>query len=520
MSTADTTISVVIPCFNHARFLDEALASIAAQTTGPDEVIVVDDGSTDDTERVARSHPRVRYLRQANAGLAAARNAGLRQATSEFVAFLDADDLLLPPAVEVGSRHLARHPDCAFVYGNFRYVGDIRAPRHELSPLAAEDPFTAMLMGNFIAMHATVMYRRDLLVACGGFDEAFRACEDYELYLRLTKQYMIHGYAEVVAEYRQHSENMSHDVRLLFHNALRARQKHEDGVDTPARRKAYAEGLTSWRVWYGRAAAIRVRDAFRRRRGYAALAVTLTATEPLAMLTWAKERLRRVLTNTATRWRDRRIDFGSLRRLTPVSRYFGFDRGTPVDRFYIERFLGRNAADIRGAVLEIGDDTYVRRFGSGVTRTDILHVDGSNRRATIVGDLADGSAIAAGTFDCAVLTQTIHLVYDLRSAIGTIHRMLKDDGVALVTVPGISPLSGDEWAATWYWSLTELSARTLFAEAFGAENVEVATDGNVLAATAFLYGVAAEELLPEELLHRDVRYPVIVRIRATKRSER
>jgi SAM-dependent methyltransferase len=231
--------------------------------------------------------------------------------------------------------------------------------------------------------------------------------------------------------------------------------------------------------------------------------------------------LRLLAGKAAARRTNRRVsiggaDWGMLRRHTPVSTAFGFDRGQPVDRWYIDRFLRDFSTDIQGRVLEIGDDTYTRALSKrDVTRTDILHVDASNPRATIVGDLAHSDHIPSNTFDCVILTQTLHLIYDMQAAARTLHRILRPNGVLLATVPGITPLSSDRWSKTWYWSLTELSARRLFEEAFGRE-VVTHTAGNVCSATAFLYGFAAEELSVEELDQDDARYPVIIGIRAMK----
>jgi SAM-dependent methyltransferase len=215
--------------------------------------------------------------------------------------------------------------------------------------------------------------------------------------------------------------------------------------------------------------------------------------------------------------RPGRARLGDLRRVTPLSEWFGYDRGTPVDRAYIEAFLDRNAALIRGRVLEIGDNSYTLRFGgSAVTRSDVLHVDDSNPHATIVGDLADGAALPEAAFDCIVLTQTLHLLFDLRAAVGHLHRMLAPGGALLATVPGVSSVDRGEWGDTWHWSLTPLSLQRLLGERFAPANVAVESHGNVLVAAAFLYGLAAEELTAAEIAARDPRYPVIVAARAVK----
>lgn len=213
-----------------------------------------------------------------------------------------------------------------------------------------------------------------------------------------------------------------------------------------------------------------------------------------------------------------RVRFGGLRRLTPISRVFGTDRGQPIDRYYIERFLAAHAADVRGAVLEIGDDRYTRRFGQGrVRRSDVLHVVEGNPKATLVGDLTRAESVPSGAFDCAVVTQTLPFIYDVAAAVRNLHRALRPGGVLLATFPGISQISRsdmDRWGD--YWRFTGLSAKRLFEEVFQPEDVSVETHGNVLAAVAFLHGLAAEELRPEELDHRDPDYEVLIAVRAEK----
>jgi SAM-dependent methyltransferase len=209
------------------------------------------------------------------------------------------------------------------------------------------------------------------------------------------------------------------------------------------------------------------------------------------------------------------VHFGDLRRLTPISRAFGFDRGQPVDRYYIEGFLERHAPDVRGRVLEVGDDSYTRRFGGDqVTRRDVLHVHEGNPNATIVADLARGDAIPSAAFDCVILTQTLHLVYDMHAAAATLRRILAPGGVCLITVPGISQVDVGAWRETWHWSFTTTSLARLLGDAFGAQQVTVEASGNVLAATAFLYGLSATELTRAELDAIDASYPVTVTARA------
>ena len=213
------------------------------------------------------------------------------------------------------------------------------------------------------------------------------------------------------------------------------------------------------------------------------------------------------------------VSFGDLRRVTPVSAIFGLDRGRPIDRYYIERFLEAHASDVRGRALELGDATYIERFGRGrVTRTDVLHVVAGNPQATIVADLADAPHVATDSFDCIIFTQSLQMIYDMRSTLATLHRILKPGGVLLLTSAGIARigrrLGRDDWGE--YWRITAQSADALLHEAFPRGDVRVQTYGNVLAAVAFLHGLAPDELEPAELDYVDPDYEVIVAARARK----
>jgi len=213
-----------------------------------------------------------------------------------------------------------------------------------------------------------------------------------------------------------------------------------------------------------------------------------------------------------------RVRLGSLKRTTPISRNYGWERGTPIDRFYIDRFLTQHTDDIRGRVLEIGDDEYTRRYGGDrVTHSDVLHAAEGNPSATIVADLADAPQIADASFDCVICTQTLLLIYDVPKAVATIHRILEPGGTALITVPGVSRIcreEADEWGD--YWRFTSDSATRLFADEFGAQNTTTTAYGNVLTATAMLHGLAAEDLKPKQLDDRDRDFEVLIGVRARR----
>jgi SAM-dependent methyltransferase len=212
------------------------------------------------------------------------------------------------------------------------------------------------------------------------------------------------------------------------------------------------------------------------------------------------------------------VHLGDLRRLTPVSRRFGFDRGTPVDRYYIGRFLSQHSQLIRGRVLEIGDRGYTERYGADrVSRSDVLNVRADVPGTTIVADMTHGDGIADCSFDCIVLTQTLQFIFDVPSAIRTLYRILKPGGTLLLTVPGtISQLEIARLGSAWYWGFTRLCIERLFREGFGPHDVEIVEYGNVLASIAFLEGLASEELHAAELDFCDPLYPLLICVRVTR----
>jgi len=217
------------------------------------------------------------------------------------------------------------------------------------------------------------------------------------------------------------------------------------------------------------------------------------------------------------------VRFGDLGRLTPIDIDSGWGRGTPVDRYYVEDFLARNAELIRGSVLELGDDRYMRRFGGArVERGQILDVESDNPNATIIGDLTHAGTLPEAAFDCIILTQVFQLIFDIPAAVRTLHRALKPGGVLLVTVPGITPMGLKIEKLShvpWYWAMTATTLRRLLEARFDQGAVAVEAHGNILAATAFLYGLAAEELRFSDINVDDSTYPVILTARAVKRQE-
>jgi glycosyltransferase involved in cell wall biosynthesis len=246
-------VSVIVPCYNGAAFLEEALRSALAQTYPEVEVVVVDDGSTDSSPEIARRFP-VRYIRQENRGLCDARNRGIRESKGSYLIFLDADDRLKPQAIAAGMSALALRPDCAMAVGDHVFIA---ANGSYLSNSTKEDPvdshYKALLKSNFIEMISSVLFRRSIFDEVGGFDPTLRVAEDYELYLRIARTRPICCHPAVIAEYRMHGANTSRDSELMLTATLQVLKSQARYLDNDSGRIiAFREGVRSWRKQYGR----------------------------------------------------------------------------------------------------------------------------------------------------------------------------------------------------------------------------------------------------------------------------
>jgi glycosyltransferase involved in cell wall biosynthesis len=277
------SVSVVIPCYNQGRFVGEAVASAAAERGLVSEIVVVDDGSTDETPAAATRDGSVTYLRQERMGLSEARNSGWRASSGDYVIFLDADDRLLPGAAAAGLEAFRRWPHAAFVFGHYELIderGTVLPTWRELrvahdrtfttgdfelvlpdgrragrspQPRRVSNHYTAMLRRNYISMHAAVVYRRAVLEETGGFDPRLSALEDYELFLRVTRMHPPACHDQVVAQYRQHPAAMSRDTLTMLRMALFVLHAQRPYLaEHPGAIEAYEAGLIFWKRHYGK----------------------------------------------------------------------------------------------------------------------------------------------------------------------------------------------------------------------------------------------------------------------------
>ncbi|MCM3870444.1 MAG: glycosyltransferase [Pyrinomonadaceae bacterium] len=249
----DKLVSVIIPCYNQAQFLGEAIESVLLQSYPHFEVIVIDDGSTDNTLEIAARYSEVRTIRQNQQGISTTRNRGWRESRGRWLVFLDSDDRLLPHALELGVKHLLRHADCAFVFGRHR---EIDADGTALATTSfvdlQKDPYRQLLLYNCVYTPSTAMFQRDLFETVAGFDPSCLGAEDYDLYLRLARKFPVVSYDNIVAEYRRHDANMTSDNAHMLKVCLAVLRRQKLSVQgNNDWEQAYQTGMNNWRRLWG-----------------------------------------------------------------------------------------------------------------------------------------------------------------------------------------------------------------------------------------------------------------------------
>lgn len=511
-------VSVVIPFLNAKKFLNETIESVLAQTFKDWELLLVDDGSTDGSTEIAKDYSK-RYFSKVgylcheghlNQGLPASRNLGLHHAKGVYIIPLDSDDIWLPEKLEKHVSTLELHPEADALFGETLYwYSWTQNPEDKLKDYIwapwkphgiqfdtnVQPPklLRLLLEQNVMPIPCSLLMRRTIVDHIGGWvDEMNNLYEDQAFFVKLFMKSSVLIVDGCQEKYRLHvdsicsvfaKEGKTLPSRIFFLNWVKKYLSDQNYHD-PQIEQYLNNELKPYL------------NPFKNNEVEIPLPVGLK-------------------------------NFGDLHRLSPVSRIWGFDRGPlyqraqVVDRYYIETFLLRHSADIQGRVLEIGDSGYTRAFGGDrVTYAEVLDADPDNKGANYVFDLAvGGDGFPLGIMDCFILTQALQFMYDVQAAVRNVYAALKPGGILLATLPGISQICRPEMEK-WgdYWRFTDASVRRLFGDVFGSENIAVETHGNVLAASAFLFNLAADELQKDELDFNDPDYQVIITVRAVKQE--
>ena len=427
----------------------------------------------------------------------AVRNAGIETATGDLVMFLDAGDVIDRRYVSMASRKLVARPKLAYATAWARHPGV-----DGLTTLTKPTLTLRAVLGDREAIPPPTIFRRSAWDAVGRFDEDLVSLEWFDFWIRLIAS----GHSGTVIE------------ELLI--------GHE-----PSRGSAYRNSLDPERHTAGARAVLEKQRQLFQQHLVTALCDRETNLRTLAraygrLLTQRDELVRersalqQQVHETVQGLRElggEPFDWGDLRRVLPVSADWGYERGIPVDRYYIERFLESHAADVQGAVLEIQESDYTRRFGGErVARSDVVDINADNPRANHIGDLRRLEAIPSDSYDCFILTQTIHVIDDMAAVLREAVRILKPGGVLLVTLPCASRVCLEYGDDGDFWRVTEAGARRLFAAILPSTHFAIQTFGNVLTNVAFLEGLACHEVSAEEFEVYDPFHPLLVGVRGIK----
>lgn len=240
-------ISIIIPCYNHGTYLKQAVESVRTQDVSEIEIIVIDDGSTDDTPKISKELD-VIYIRQKNSGLSSARNTGIKHSNGDFLVFLDADDWLLPGALQTNANYLLNN-NYAFVSGaHLKVFVELEITREE-STVVVSDHYERLLQGNYIGMHAAVMYNRWIFDHFL-FDTSLHMCEDYDIYLKVTRKYPVIHHTETIAAYRLHDNNMSGNIPKMLNSAIKVLKRQSNFIETSSEKMALSKGIDVWKNYY------------------------------------------------------------------------------------------------------------------------------------------------------------------------------------------------------------------------------------------------------------------------------
>jgi glycosyltransferase involved in cell wall biosynthesis len=521
--SASPLVSIVLPTYNGSRYLEQSVQSCIAQTYKNWELIVVDDGSNDETAKIIAGYvnrdQRIRSVtHKRNRGLPAALNTGFANSKGAYLTWTSDDNLYEPEALQLMVNYLEDYLEIAMVCCD---VKTIDSAEHQLElwrSLLADEPGGLCIQGCFL-------YRRRVYESVGDYDEELSLVEDYDYWLRVNRWFRIARLEGVSPyKYRLHPKSLTGrsglEAKILV---PRAEAKHL----APHERNNYLVSAYWKALW-------EFRDKGVAAWQFALLCVSLrplrfiywkaTASVMLRFCIWRfLDGIRRILPTPAKRVGRpilRLIRMSKARArltvgVTPLSYLWGSDRGLSIHRYYLEEFLKEFAHDIQGHCLEFQNPSYTFRIGgAAVEKLDILHIDATNPLATIVADLTKPNNLPSNRFDCIICTHVLHVIAELDRAVSELYRILKPGGVLLVAVPQISMCDPGFHEL---WRFTPEGLALVLAKAFGKDNVVVKAYGNSLTSAGEIRGLVTHEFNATILNYHDPRFAVEVCARACKR---
>jgi glycosyltransferase involved in cell wall biosynthesis len=524
-------VSVIVIFFNAEAFIQEAIESVFAQTYEHWELLLVDDGSTDKSrsiaERYAEQYPdKVRCLEHEghqNRGMSVSRNLGIAHAKGEYIAFLDADDVWLTNKLEPQVALLGSQPAAGMVYGPtewwYSWTGNPHDRQRDYIHDLGVQPNTLhqppALLTRFLSVPevspctCSALVRRKIVDQLGGFEERFRGLyEDQAFFAKICLSAPVFVTSHCSARYRQHA-NSNCSTTQTQHSSARFAFLQWLADYT---RKQYKLGVwRNFRAGFWPCRYPRLDRIYQRARCGRPGQVCRSAQRFKSV--WLRLPLVRDL---------RCLQF---RRLEPVGK--GRQRGTPIVRYYWDRYLEAHKADIRGTALEIGTTETIRRFGGiAVTRAEAIDLSLHSPEVTVVADLSRADNAPSDRYDCFVNQFTMHLMYDAQAALYHSVRILKPSGVLLINFScvdyyfprGLDMGTGESmFVYRWFTPIqVENMLRSLDLR---AEDYTLDIYGNLFTRIAYQMNMPAEELTQRELDFVDPGHPLLICARVVKPAD-
>jgi len=523
-------VSTIIIFFDAERFLEEAIGSVFAQTYDAWELLLVNDGSNDGSvaiaQRWAKQHPsKVRYLEHTghqNRGMSASRNLGIAYAKGEYIAFLDADDVWLSNKLDRQVAILAAQPEAAMVYGPaqwwYSWTGRAEDRLRDYIPEPGVPANTLVeapaLLRRFLRLPdispvpSSVLIRRHIVEQVGGFEERFRGLyEDQVFFAKVCLAAPVFVSGECSARYRQHPHSncastleTASTVRAQFLRWLAEYVGAKNGaLSTPLRRQIWPCRYPNLDRLYQSSRHGLPGKLWRSSLGFKSRWLSLPIIRQLRCL--------------------------QFRRLEPIGN--GRQRGTPIVRYYWDKYLQKHHADIRGTALEIGTTHTIRKLGGiAVTCPEGIDLSPHSPEVSVVADLSRADHVPSDRYDCFVNQFTMHLIYDAEAALYHSIRLLKPGGVLLINFScvdyyfprGLDMGTGEPlFLYRWYTPIqVENLLRSL---SLRAEDYTLDVCGNLFTRIAYQMNMPAQELTQRELDFVDPGHPLLICVRVVKPAD-